>query len=159
VFARTIEPTVADATRIRHHNLLSVPRADNHRAETAMITFAKRVFLIAGIYGLIVLVPQYFLADRIARSSPPALTHPEFFYGFIGIALAWQICFLLIARDPVRMRSIMIPAILEKLAWGIPVAILYLHHRLAGTVFAFGMIDVLLGVLFAIAYARTPARN
>ena len=124
-----------------------------------MHTFARRVFLIAGIYGLIVLFPQYFVADQIGRSSPPALTHVEFFYGFVGIALAWQICFLLIARDPVRMRAIMIPAILEKLAWGIPVAILSAQRRLAGAVVAFGAIDLLLGVLFAIAYVRTPAQE
>ena len=53
-------------------------------------TFARVVFLIAGIYGFAVLVPQYFMEDLIARNYPPPLTHPEQFYGFLGLAMAWQ---------------------------------------------------------------------
>lgn len=53
--------------------------------------FARYTFLIAGIYGLIVMLPQYFLEQRIANDSPPAVTHPEFFYGFIGITVAFQL--------------------------------------------------------------------
>ena len=34
------------------------------------MTFAKRVFLIAGVYGLLVLVPQYFMEERIGRDTP-----------------------------------------------------------------------------------------
>src|SRR5690349_14982683 len=71
--------------------------------------FATRVFTIAGIYGLIVLIPQYFTESRFATDFPPALTHAEYFYGFLGVTVAWQICFLVIARDPVRMRPVMIP--------------------------------------------------
>ena len=69
-----------------------------------MNTFARRVFQVAGIYGLIVMLPQYFLEQRIGRDAPPAITHPEYFYGFIGVVVAWQLCFLAIARDPVRLR-------------------------------------------------------
>ena len=58
--------------------------------------FARWVFRIAGIYGLIVLVPQYFLEGKIAEQSPPAITHSEFFYGFLGVGIAWQIAFLII---------------------------------------------------------------
>jgi len=115
------------------------------------------VFSVAGIYGLAVLAPQYFLAERIGRDAPPPLTHPEYFYGFIGIALAWQLCFLLIARDPVRLRPIMVPAILEKLAFGLPAVTLYALHQLSSTALAFGLIDLTLAVLFTIAYRRTPA--
>jgi hypothetical protein len=41
------------------------------------MTFAKRVFLIAGVYGVLVLAPQYFLEARIGRDFPPPITHPE----------------------------------------------------------------------------------
>jgi hypothetical protein len=41
--------------------------------------FAKIVFLIAGIYGLLVLTPLYFLEGTIGRQTPPAITHPDFF--------------------------------------------------------------------------------
>jgi hypothetical protein len=66
---------------------------------TAGERFARRVFLIAGVYGVLIVLPQCSLEARIARDFPPPITHPEYFYGFIGVALAWQIAFLLIARD------------------------------------------------------------
>ncbi len=57
--------------------------------------FAKVVFLIAGIWGVLVLTPLYFMFDLISRKDPPAITHPGFFYGFVGVGLAWQIAFLI----------------------------------------------------------------
>jgi hypothetical protein len=75
--------------------------------------FARRAFLAAGVYGIIVLAPQYFLEQRVGQDYPPSITHPEYFYGFIGVGLAWQILFLLIAADPVRLRIAMLPSILE----------------------------------------------
>src|SRR5262245_63460257 len=47
--------------------------------------FARIVFLVAGIYGLLVVAPQYFLEAKIGRDTPPPITHPEFFYGFVGV--------------------------------------------------------------------------
>jgi hypothetical protein len=78
------------------------------------VIFAKRLFLIAGIYGIIVVSPMYFFENQIGVDFPPSITHPEYFYGFIGVTLAWQILFLLIARDPIRYRLMMVPAIVEK---------------------------------------------
>src|SRR4051812_46696368 len=92
-------------------------------------TFARRVFLLAGGYGVLVLTPMYFLEARIGRDQPPPITHPELFYGFIGLALVFQIIFFIIASDPVRFRPLMIPAILEKLVYTLPVIYLYLQHR------------------------------
>ena len=48
--------------------------------------FAKIVFLVAGIYGLIVLLPLYFLEERTGRDFPPPITHPEYYYGRFVIA-------------------------------------------------------------------------
>jgi hypothetical protein len=56
--------------------------------------FARRLFLIAGIYGVLVLAPQYFLEAKTGRDFPPPITHLEHYYGFIGVALAWQVFFL-----------------------------------------------------------------
>jgi hypothetical protein len=56
--------------------------------------FARWVFLIAGIYGLIVIAPLYFMEGVIRRVTPPPLNHPGFFYGFVSAALAWQVLFL-----------------------------------------------------------------
>ncbi len=118
--------------------------------------FARQVFLIAGIYGLIVLVPQYFLEGRIGRDTPPAITHPEFFYGFIGVAAAWQVAFLIISRDPVRYRPIMIPSMLEKISFGVAAIALYAQGRLAPMMLLGGALDLVWCVLFLIAYLRTP---
>jgi hypothetical protein len=117
--------------------------------------FARRVFLIAGIYGLLVLLPLYFLEGRIGRDQPPAITHPEYFYGFLGVGVSWQVAFLIIARDPVRFRPLMVPAVLEKATYGIAVLALFATGRLSGQVLTFGLIDLALGILFAIAYVRT----
>jgi len=119
------------------------------------VRFARRVFLIAGIYGLIVLVPQYFLEGRIGRDYPPPITHPEHFYGFIGVALAWQLAFLVIARDPQRYRLLMLPAIVEKLAFGIAAPLLYFNGRVAGAVAGVASVDLVLAVLFALAFVGT----
>ena len=123
------------------------------------MTFAKRVFLGAAIYGLVVLLPQYFLEDRTGRDFPPAITHPEYYYGFVGVAVAWQIVFVLISRDPVRYRPIMLAAIVEKASFGLPAIVLYLNGRLSGQMLAAGLIDIALGVLFVIAYRRTGSVN
>lgn len=122
------------------------------------MTFARWVFRIAGVYGLLVMLPQYFLEEQIGRDYPPPITHPEHFYGFIGVALVWQVAFLVIARDPVRYRPLMPVAVLEKLVFGVPAIVLYTGGRLAAPVLAFGVIDLMLGVLFAIAWWRTPGR-
>jgi hypothetical protein len=123
-------------------------------------TFAKRVFLVAGIYGLAVLFPQYFMEGQNSRDFPPPINHPEYFYGFIGVALAWQVVFLLIARDPQRYRLFMLPAVLEKLTWGLATLVLYAQGRLAFAVLGFGIVDLVLGALFLFAfYATRPDRR
>jgi hypothetical protein len=75
--------------------------------------FARIVFLVAAIWGVLVLTPLYFMFDLIGRQDPPPITHPAFFYGLVGVALVWQIAFFVISRDPVRLRPLMIPAMLE----------------------------------------------
>lgn len=119
------------------------------------MVFARRVFLGAAIYGLIVLLPQYLMEGKIGRDSPPPITHAEYFYGFIGIAIAWQLVFLLISRDPVRFRPIMPIAILEKLAFGVPAVLLYATGRLSAQMLGAGVIDLILGTLFLLAWLRT----
>ncbi|HKQ53037.1 MAG TPA: hypothetical protein VJT74_11745 [Pyrinomonadaceae bacterium] len=117
--------------------------------------FARRVFFIAGVYGLVVLAPQYFLEAKTGRDFPPAITHPEYYYGFIGVGLAFQVLFLIIARDPVRYRAAMIPAVLEKATFGVAAVLLYLQDRIPAVVLGFALVDILLGALFVIAYAKT----
>ena len=120
--------------------------------------FAKIVFWIASIWGLLVITPLYFMFDLIGRNDPPPITHPGFFYGFVGTALAWQIAFLFVARDPVRYRLMMIPSIIEKFTYGSAVVILVLQARMHSSDLIFAGADLLLGVLFVVAYTKTPAR-
>ena len=119
--------------------------------------FARIVFTVAGVYGLIVLLPQYFLIQKNGRDFPPAITHAEYYYGFIGVAVAWQIAFLVFAKNPVRYRPLMLPAIVEKAVFGIPACILYILGRLSVSLFAAGIIDLVLGLLFVVAYRLTPS--
>lgn len=117
--------------------------------------FARIVFLVAGIYGLIVLLPLYFMEAQTGRDYPPPITHPEYYYGFIGVGVAWQLAFLVISRDPVRYRPLMIPSIVEKASFGIAVGLLYLQQRVSTFMLGAAMADSLLGVLFVLAFLKT----
>ena len=118
--------------------------------------FAKRCFLIAGIYGIAALLPQYFLESKNGRDFPPEITHPEYYYGFVGVALAWQVAFFIIASDPIRYRALMIPAIIEKGSFGIAAVVLFLLNRLNPLLLSAGIFDLIVGTLFLVAYLRTP---
>ena len=114
----------------------------------------RRIFLVAGIYGLVVLLPMYFLADMMGRQDPPEITHREYYYGFIGVALAWQVLFLILATDPRRFRPMIIPAILEKLGYGLAVFTLFAGGHVTGMTLATGLVDVAFAALFAYAFVR-----
>jgi hypothetical protein len=120
-------------------------------------TFARTVFTAAGIWGFAVLTPLYFSSDLIGRLYPPTITHPDFFYGFVGVALMWQVAFLLIGRDPVGLRVMMIPAMLEKFVYVLTLTVLYARGSLGSAQFAVAVPDFVLGLLFAIASSRIAA--
>ncbi len=117
--------------------------------------FSRIVFLVGGIYGLLSIVPLYFMEEIIGRQTPPAITHPEYFYGFLGAALAWQLVFLVVATDPMRYRALIVPCIFEKVAYGIALLFLYFHHRVANSAFALGSVDWIFAALFVAAYFST----
>lgn len=122
--------------------------------------FARIVYSVAAIYGFISLLPLYFLLGRIGRDAPPAVTHPEFFYGFVGLALLWQIMFVLIASDPARYRAVMLIAILEKLVYSVPVVILYSLGQASSKILGPALVDPIFGILFIVAYFQTrPAAS
>lgn len=119
----------------------------------------RPLFLLAGIYGLLVLPPQYFFENRIGVDYPPAITHPEYFYGFIGVATVWQLVYLLIARDPVRYRPLMLLGALAKSSFAIAAIALFAADRLPTVVLGFSLVDLALGVLFVLAFRCTRAAN
>ena len=121
--------------------------------------FAKLVFWIAGIWGVLLITPLYFMLDFVGRNDPPAVTHPVFFYGFAGVALAWQIAFFIIATDPPRYRLLIIPGSLEKIGYGAAVVILFLQGRIRPSDAVFGVIDLILAGAFVVAYFKVGSRN
>ena len=121
--------------------------------------FAKVVFWVAGIWGLLVITPLYFLFDLIGKQDPPAITHPGFYYGFVGCALAWQIAFLVIAQDPVRFRLMMLPSMVEKFSYAIAVVALVTQGRTNLRDLVFAATDLTLGVLFVAAWVMTSGQR
>ncbi|WP_182830378.1 hypothetical protein [Tautonia rosea] len=120
---------------------------------------ARWLFLGAGLSGLLAILPQYALEGWINRQFPPVITHPEYFYGFVGLAAAWQVVFLVIASDPIRYRPLMLVGILEKATFGGAAVALFLQGRVGGSVLGPGLVDLVFGGLFWVAYLATAARD
>jgi hypothetical protein len=123
------------------------------RKRGVAMNFSKWVFRLAGIYGLLVIVPQFFMEPLLVAESGP-LIHPEHFYGFLCVTTAWQVLFLMIAQDPVRYRLLMIPSILEKVPFSVAIALLYAQGRVPSLALVFGAIDVVLAGLFLGAFVK-----
>jgi hypothetical protein len=117
--------------------------------------FARIVFIFAGVWGIVVLMPLYFLIDVTGRQYAPPTAYPHFFYGFLSVAMAWQIAFLMIGSNPARFRILMIPAIIEKLGYVLTLAVLYSQSRISAAEASPLWPDLLLGVLFIVAFAKT----
>jgi len=119
--------------------------------------FARIVFGLAAVYGILSLLPLYFLLDKVGRDAPPPVTHPEFYYGFLGVTFLWQLVFVVMAKDPLRYRQLMPIAILEKLVYVVPVVILYAAGRVHANIMRSSLVDPIFAILFIVAYFRTPA--
>lgn len=112
------------------------------------------VYGLAAAYGFVSLLPLYFMIEKVGRDAPPVITHPEFYYGFLGLALLWQCVFVLIARTPIRYRPIMPIAIAEKFVYTIPVLVLYSSGQVPRKILQSSLVDPLFGLLFIVAYFR-----
>ncbi len=121
--------------------------------------FAKIVFAIAGVWGILVLTPLFFLVDLTGRKYAPPSSYPHFFYGFFALAMVFQFVFFIIASDPARYRPMIIAAILEKAVYVTVCAVLYSRGQItladASTCFA----DCILGILFTCAYFTTRPKT
>lgn len=114
--------------------------------------FASRVFRWSAIYGLLALLPLYFLEETLGQRFPPAFNRPEQFYGFLGVAVAWQFAFLLIAKDVHRYRLFMLPAAAEKFLSSGAALVLYANGRINVATVTPSAIDFVIGCLFLGAY-------
>jgi len=119
--------------------------------------FARVVFTAAGIWGVFIMTPLYFAYDAIGRAYPPPLTHPDVYYGFVGVTLAWQVAFLVIATNPVRHRSFMPVAMLEKFLYVGTIVVLALRGEMQPVqAAAIAVPDGVLGLLIVGAFFKTP---
>jgi hypothetical protein len=121
---------------------------------------AKIVFITAGVWGIIVLTPLFLLLDVTGRQYAPPTAYPQFFYGFLAVAMAWQIAFLVIGSNPARFRLLMMPCIVEKLGYVATLLVLYGQGRITATDASPAIPDLVLGILFIVAFfkTRTPTR-
>ena len=117
--------------------------------------FARIVFIGAGIWGIVVLTPLYRLVDVTGRRYNAPTDYPQFFYGFLAVALAWQITFLLIGSSPARLRALMIPSMVEKFGYVATLAVLYSQARISAIDAQAAVPDGLLGLLFIVAFVKT----
>ena len=121
--------------------------------------FARYSFAAAGTIGILVLVPMYFLLKKTGVDNPPPVTHPEFYYGFVGVALAFQLVFLTIATDPIKYRPLMLASIIEKLAFVLPMTYLLATGQVSGSMVGGAALDLLWAILFVVSYFKTSGRD
>jgi mannose-6-phosphate isomerase-like protein (cupin superfamily) len=115
---------------------------------------AKSVFLLAGIAGVILVAPAYFLERWAGEFDPPPVSQPQYFYGFVGIVLVWQLVYLLIASNPMRFRPMMLFGALGKGSFALAIVALYAAGRVAPLWLAFVAFDGALAILFVVVHAR-----
>jgi hypothetical protein len=120
------------------------------------MVFAKWLFLAAGGLGILVVAPPYFLERWSGEFDPPPVNHPEYYYGFLGVTLAWQFMYLLIASDPVRFRPVMLLGAVGKTSFVVAVIALYAAGRVSPLWLGFAAFDVTLVALFVAAYLQLP---
>jgi hypothetical protein len=117
--------------------------------------FARGVFLFAGVWGIAVVTPLFFLVDVTGRRYSPPSEYPQFFYGFLAVTIAWQLGFLVIGSDPQRFRPLMIPGIVEKMGYVSTLLALYGQGRLSAADFSPFVPDFLIGLFFIAAFVKT----
>ena len=117
--------------------------------------FARSVFILAGVWGITVLTPLFFLVDVTGRPYLAPTDYPHFYYGFLAVAMAWQIAFFVIGSDPIRYRLLMIPAFLEKAGYVITTTVLYSQGRISAADANTAIPDSLLLVVFVVAFVKT----
>jgi hypothetical protein len=121
--------------------------------------FARIVFTIAGVWGVLVLAPLFFLVDLLGRKYPPPTSSPHFFYGFFALALVFQLVFFIIASDPARFRPMIIPSILEKATYVVVCGVLYSRGQITSTEASTCGADFFLGILFICAFFTTRPKT
>jgi len=117
--------------------------------------FATWTYRLAAIWGVLVLTPLLFLQKQVEAQTTP-FTHVEYYYGFLAVALTFQVVFFMISRDPARFRPLMPITTLEKWSWGAVAWIAFLKGLTQPQVVFFATVDMALGLVFLVAWTKTP---
>lgn len=110
------------------------------------VTFARRVYVVAAIYGFLA-VPVLYFTD-----APDP--HRLLYFAFAGIALVFQGVFLVIARDPLRYAAFVPLTVFEKVSFGIPALAFWSQGQAANDMALGGAVDLLFAALFATCWLK-----
>ena len=112
--------------------------------------------MLAGLSGLLLVAPPFFLEGWAGEFDPPLVNHPEYYYGFLAVTLPWQLAYLLIATDPGRFRPVILLGLLGKASFAVTLLTLFALGRASARWLGFAAFDAAWAVLFVIAYLRIP---
>ena len=109
-------------------------------------SFARRVYLGAAIYGFLAVPPLYLTQgdDQLRLMA----------FAFAGIALVFQGVFLVIARDPARYVALLPLTVFEKISFAVPALAFWARGQAGWSMGLGGAIDLVLAVLFFIAWRK-----
>jgi hypothetical protein len=119
------------------------------------MTFAKWVFTLGGLFGLIMITPLFFLEGEMARMSGAPISQPENYYGFVGVTFAWQLVYLVIGRNPAPYRPMMLLGALGKLIFASACWTLAYQGRTPILTAVIASPDILLAILFVMAWFKS----
>jgi hypothetical protein len=119
---------------------------------------ARWIFAVAAIYGIPVMLAMFLAPAKILEGGP-STNRPEWYYGFAAIRMAWQMAFVAIARDPVRLRPVMPMAICEKLFFLLTTIPLLARGETPPQMIPAVVLDGVFGVAFVVAFVKTRPRS
>ncbi|MWV27793.1 hypothetical protein [Aurantiacibacter rhizosphaerae] len=108
--------------------------------------FARRVYIIAAIYGFLAVPALYF------TGAPDP--HRLLYFAFAGIALVFQGVFLVIARDPLKHAAFVPLTVFEKISFGIPALAFWSEGQAGDDMALGGAVDLLFAGLFLIVWLK-----
>ena len=108
--------------------------------------FARRVLVIAEIYGVLAAGSLYF-----TYAPDP---HRLMYFAFAGIVIVFQGVFLIIARDPRHYAALLPLCVFEKISFAVPAMAFAARGQVGETMALAGAVDLLLAVLFIVAWRK-----
>lgn len=118
------------------------------------MTYARWVFTLGGLWGVLLIGPLFFLEGVLAKAGGP-FSHPDTYYGFIASTFAWQLAYLVIGRNPAAYRPFMLLGALGKVIYFAANWALYAGGRIPIAVPLIATPDIVLAALFVVAWVRT----